>query len=93
MQVTETLNEGLKRAYTMVITNADLEAKVDEKLKEAQPQVEMKGFRKGKVPMAMLKKQFGQQVMGEVMQESIDGAVNTTLKKQAHALRCSLRSK
>jgi trigger factor len=40
----------------MVITNADLEAKVDEKLKEAQPQVEMKGFRKGKVPMAMLKK-------------------------------------
>ena len=77
MQVTETLNEGLKRAYTMVITNADLEAKVDEKLKEAQPQVEMKGFRKGKVPMAMLKKQFGQQVMGEVMQESIDGAVNT----------------
>ena len=76
MQVTETLNEGLKRAYTMVITNADLEAKVDEKLKEAQPQVEMKGFRKGKVPMAMLKKQFGQQVMGEVMQESIDGAVN-----------------
>ena len=36
MQVTETLNEGLKRAYTMVITNADLEAKVDEKLKEAQ---------------------------------------------------------
>ena len=77
MQVTETLNEGLKRAYTMVITNADLEAKVDEKLKEAQPQVEMKGFRKGKVPMAMLKKQFGQQMMGEVMQESIDGAVNT----------------
>ena len=55
MQVTETLNEGLKRAYTMVITNADLDAKVDEKLKEAQPQVEMKGFRKGKVPMAMLK--------------------------------------
>ncbi|MGB0771086.1 MAG: trigger factor, partial [Paracoccaceae bacterium] len=43
MQVTETLNEGLKRAYTMVITNADLDAKVDEKLKEAQPQVEMKG--------------------------------------------------
>jgi len=76
MQVTETLNDGLKRAYTMVITNADLEAKVDEKLKEAQPQVEMKGFRKGKVPMAMLKKQFGQQVMGEVMQETIDGSVN-----------------
>ena len=41
MQVTETLNEGLKARLHMVITNADLEAKVDEKLKEAQPQVEI----------------------------------------------------
>jgi len=36
----------------------------------------MKGFRKGKVPMAMLKKQFGDRLMGEAMQESIDGAMN-----------------
>ncbi|MFB0931126.1 MAG: trigger factor, partial [Ascidiaceihabitans sp.] len=42
----------------------------------AQPEVEMKGFRKGKVPMAMLKKQFGDRLMGEAMQESIDGAMN-----------------
>ncbi len=49
---------------------------MNDKLKEAQPDVEMKGFRKGKVPMALLKKQFGQRVMGEAMQESIDGAMN-----------------
>lgn len=76
MQVTETLNEGLKRSYSITVTAAELEAKVNEKLAEAQPQVEMKGFRKGKVPMALLKKQFGQRVMGEAMQESIDGAMN-----------------
>lgn len=76
MQVTETLNEGLKRAYNIVVTAAELDAKVDEKLVEAQPEIEMKGFRKGKVPMAMLKKQFGQRLMGEAMQESIDGAMN-----------------
>ena len=35
----------------------------------------MKGFRKGKVPMALLKKQYGQRMMGEAMQESIDGAM------------------
>ncbi|KEJ90184.1 trigger factor [Sulfitobacter donghicola] len=76
MQVKETLNEGLKRGYNITLTAAELEAKVTEKLKEAQPDVEMKGFRKGKVPMALLKKQFGQRVMGEAMQEAIDGAMN-----------------
>ncbi|WP_166415947.1 trigger factor [Cochlodiniinecator piscidefendens] len=76
MQVTETLNEGLKRAYNITVSAAELESKVNEKLKEAQPEVEMKGFRKGKVPMALLKKQFGPRVLGEAMQETVDGAMN-----------------
>ncbi|MFD0909022.1 trigger factor [Ruegeria arenilitoris] len=76
MQVTETLNEGLKRGYNIVVTAAELDEKVNEKLIEAQPEIEMKGFRKGKVPMALLKKQFGQRLLGEAMQESIDGAMN-----------------
>ena len=75
MQVTETLNEGLKRGYDIVVTAAELATKVDEKLVEARPDIEMKGFRKGKVPMALLKKQYGQRLMGEAMQESIDGAM------------------
>ena len=81
MQVTETLNEGLKRGYAIQITAAELDAKVEEKLKEAQPDVEMKGFRKGKVPMALLRKQFGQRVMGEAMQESIDGAMTKHMEE------------
>ena len=76
MQVTETLNEGLKRGYNIVVTADELSAKVDEKLVEARPEIEMKGFRKGKVPMALLKKQHGQRLMGEAMQESIDGAMS-----------------
>ncbi len=76
MQVTETLNEGLKRGYNIVVSAAELDEKVNEKLTEAQPEIEMKGFRKGKVPMALLKKQFGQRLLGEAMQESIDGAMN-----------------
>ena len=75
MQVTETLNEGLKRAYNILLTANQLEESVQEKLIEAQPTFEMKGFRKGKVPMSLLKKQFGQQLMGEVMQKSIDNAM------------------
>ncbi|SDD29914.1 trigger factor [Paracoccus isoporae] len=81
MQVTETQNEGLKRGYQMTLPAADLAAQVDAKLKEAQPEVEMKGFRKGKVPMAMLKKQFGPRVMGDAMQDSIDGALREHLEK------------
>ena len=75
MQVTETLNEGLKRAYNILLTANQLEESVQGKLIEAQPTFEMKGFRKGTVPMSLLKKQFGQQIMGEVMQESIDNAM------------------
>ncbi len=79
MQVTETLNEGLKRGYAITVTAAELDAKVEEKLKEAQPSIEMKGFRKGKVPMALLRKQHGQRLMGEAMQDSIDAAVREHL--------------
>ncbi|MBL3704693.1 trigger factor [Sulfitobacter sp. BDSS02] len=76
MQVTETLNEGLKRGYAITVSASELDDKVNEKLAEAQPEVEMKGFRKGKVPMPLLKKQFGQRLLGEAMQETIDGAMN-----------------
>ena len=76
MKVKETLNEGLKRGYHISVTAAELDNKVSEKLLEAQPDVEMKGFRKGKVPMALLKKQFGPKVLGEALQESIDAAMS-----------------
>ena len=77
MQVTETLKDGLKRGYTITLTAAELETKVTEKLVEAQPEIEMKGFRKGKVPMALLRKQYGQRLMGEAMQDAIDGAMKS----------------
>jgi trigger factor len=76
MQVTETLNDGLKRSYAITVSATELDAKVKAKLLEAQPEVAMKGFRKGKVPMTLLKKQFGPKLLGEAMQESIDGALS-----------------
>lgn len=76
MQVTETLKEGLKRGYEITLPAAELEDKVNAKLKEAQAQITMKGFRKGKAPLALLKKQYGASVLGESMQEAIDGALS-----------------
>ncbi|MBP1805528.1 trigger factor [Rubellimicrobium aerolatum] len=80
MQVTETLNEGLKRGYTVTVTAAELDQQVQAKLAEIQPQVAMKGFRQGKVPMALLRKQHGPRLLGEAMQEAIDGAVSSHLE-------------
>ena len=84
MQVKETLNEGLKRGYAIIVTAGELDAKVNEKLVEAQPSIEMKGFRKGKVPMALLRKQYGQRLLGEAMQDAIDGALNSHLETSGH---------
>jgi trigger factor len=81
MQVTETLKDGLKRSYTITVSASELEAKVQEKLIEAQPEVEIKGFRKGKVPLAILKKQFGQRIMGDAMQEAVDAAMKEHFDK------------
>lgn len=81
MQVTETLNEGLKRGYTVTLTAAQLDEKVTAKLLEAQPEIEVKGFRKGKVPLPMLRKTYGQRVLGDAMQEAIDGAMAEHFEK------------
>jgi len=75
MQLTETLNEGLKRGYQITVTGATLDAMVETKLIEAQPEIEIKGFRKGKVPLPILRRQFGERLMGEAMQSVIDDAV------------------
>lgn len=84
MQVTETQNEGLKRGYQFTLTGKALAEVVDQKLAEARPEVEIKGFRKGKVPMAMLRKQFGQRIMGDAMQEAIDGTLRKHLEETGH---------
>ncbi len=81
MQVTETQNEGLKRAYDMIITAEELDAKVNEKLEAARADFQMKGFRKGHAPLALMKKMFGQSVLGEAMQESIDTALQEHFEK------------
>ncbi len=77
MQVTETLAVGLKREYAVTIPAADLAAKMDTKLDAARADFQMKGFRKGKAPKALLKKMFGRNLLGEVMQESVDEAMRS----------------
>lgn len=84
MQVTETKSEGLKREYALVVTAADLEAKTTEKLEGLRGDFQLPGFRKGKVPLALMKKRFGKSVLGEVVQEAVESSVSTHLTEQGH---------
>lgn len=79
MQVTETLNEGLKRKLSMSIPASDLSARLDKKLIEMKSQSNLKGFRPGKVPMSYLRKTFGRSAMSEILQDAINAGVQETL--------------
>jgi len=83
MQVTETLNEGLKRKLSVVIPAADLTGRLDAKLGEIKDKANIKGFRPGKVPMGHLKKVYGRSAMSEVMQDAINTGVSKTLEERA----------
>lgn len=82
MQVTETLNEGLKRKLSVTIPAADLNSRLDAKLEELKGQANIKGFRPGKVPTAHLKKVYGRSAMSEVMTDAINATVSDTLDKR-----------
>ena len=71
MQVTETLNDGLKRAYDCVVAATTISEKVDAKLTELAPTVNLPGFRPGKAPLKILRQRFGQSVMGEMLDEML----------------------
>lgn len=77
MQIKELKSEGLSYTYSVTVPKEDLSAKLDAKIKEMQPQVSLKGFRPGKVPVSHIKKMFGQSIMKDIVEE----AVNETSQK------------
>jgi len=72
MQVTELSTEGLKRQFKIVVPAGDLSAKVDERLVELARTASMPGFRPGKVPVGLLKKQYGQALYGEALEAAVN---------------------
>jgi trigger factor len=72
MEVTETLNEGLKREFKVVVTAAQLEQQMMARLSELGATANIRGFRKGKVPIPHLRKLYGKSVMAEVVQKTVE---------------------
>jgi trigger factor len=91
MQVTETLAEGLKREYRVVVPLSDLDAKVNERLGEIKDRVRINGFRPGKVPVAHLKRIYGKSVMAEAIEQAVREA-NASIVAD-HGLKLAMEPK
>jgi trigger factor len=82
MQTVETLNEGLKRAYTLTIPASDIAAKVDAEVKRAAPTVQMPGFRPGKVPANLIKKMHGPALEREALNTAVQDGIQSLISEQ-----------
>ena len=82
MQTVETMNEGLKRAYTVTITSKDIDARVEKEVTAMAPQVRMPGFRPGKVPANLVKKMHGEQLQREALNNSIQESIQKLIADQ-----------
>ena len=74
MQTTETLSQGLKRQYQVVLSAAELASKLDAQLAGMKDKVRINGFRPGKVPPGHLKRLYGKSIMSDVVQEAVNEA-------------------
>jgi trigger factor len=82
MQVTETLSEGLKRGYTVIVPAADIEGRRTAKLSELGKSLRLPGFRPGKVPLPVVRQRYGTAVAAEVLEESVNEATQQVLSER-----------
>ena len=91
MQVTELSTEGLKREYKVVVQAGEIEDRVTKRLDELRRTIRMPGFRPGKVPVALLRKQYGRSVMGEVLEQAVNQGSQQAISE--HELRPAMQPK
>src|SRR5690606_9460877 len=91
MQIVETANEGLKRAYTLKIPAKEIDARIDAEVKKVAPQVRMPGFRPGKVPANLIRKMHGQALHSDALNASLRESIDTLMREKK--LRPALQPK
>ncbi len=82
MQVTETLSDGLKRGFTVVVPEPELAAKREQRLAELSKTIQMPGFRPGKVPLNIVRKRYGDAVAAEVLEGAVNEAHSQLLNER-----------
>ncbi len=91
MQVTETLAEGLKRAYTVVVPGPEVESRRAARFADLGKTVRLAGFRPGKVPLPVLRQRFGSAVTAEVIEQTVSDTTRQVLSERG--LRPALQPK
>lgn len=91
MQVTETLSDGLKREYAVVVPAADIESRRLARLTSLGKQIRLPGFRPGKVPMGVVKQRYGVAVAAEIADEQVNEATRKIVED--NGLRPALQPK
>jgi trigger factor len=82
MQIKQTTDEGLKRAYTITLPAGDISSKIDGEIRKIAPQVKMPGFRPGKVPANLVKKMHGEQLHAQTLNDMIRASVDELIKQR-----------
>lgn len=82
MQITETVSEGLRREFKIVIGADDLDARLVGRIEEMKPRLHLKGFRPGKAPTSYLKKTFGKSLMGEIVEKAVSESSQQTMTER-----------
>ncbi|WP_353216901.1 trigger factor, partial [Sandarakinorhabdus sp.] len=85
MQIAEITNQGLRRAYSLLIPADAIAARVEARLAEVAKTIKMPGFRPGKVPPNLVKKMHGAALRGEALQAALNDGVNQVISE--HGLR------
>jgi len=96
MEIKETKAEGLSRTYTVTVPKEALAKKLEAKIEEMRPQVSLKGFRPGKVPTSHIRKMFGQSIMKDVVEDTVNetsqAAINENKLRPAGNPKIDLRA-
>ncbi len=82
MQVTETLSDGLRREFKVVVPAAELDTRLTTKLEEMKGQAQIRGFRPGKVPLSHMRRMFGRQTMSQIVNDILNENAQKTLSER-----------
>jgi len=91
MQVTELKKKGLEREFKVTVPSKDITDKLNGSLLQISKDVEIKGFRKGKAPLNIVKQRFGQNALNQTLDELIKSTTNEVIKKKN--LRLAIKPK
>ena len=82
MQVTEVKTEGLEREFLVAVPAVEIEQRINSRLKELARTIRMPGFRPGKAPMSLLRSRYGQSVLGEALEQTLNESSRTVLSER-----------